>query len=204
MFADGHDHLAVEYQIDDWNLRMSAAPVSVTANQILWVVTILLTVAGLWLACRRWWVRWQRRRKWSRARVAERRAADLLEQCGYEVMGAQVEASYPLIVDGEPVNVSLRADYIVARAGRYYVAEVKSGRVAPRLDTAATRRQLLEYFVAFQVDGALLVDGEARQVHEVIFPVSKQSAPRNSEVLAWLCLGALILVGAVIGILAVR
>ena len=33
------------------------------------------------------------------------------------------------------------------------VAEVKTGRLAPRIDTPATRRQLLEYRLAFDVDG---------------------------------------------------
>ena len=33
-----------------------------------------------------------------------------------------------------------------------------------------TRRQLLEYACAFQVDGALLVDGARARVHEIVFP----------------------------------
>ena len=55
----------------------------------------------------------------------------------------------------------LRADLLVTRNGRRYVAEVKTGRTAPRLDCAATRRQLLEYRIAFGVDGVLLVDAES-------------------------------------------
>jgi hypothetical protein len=95
----------------------------------------------------------------------------LLENLGYVVLGAQVEGAYRLAVDGRPMSISLRADYVVSRNGRRFVAEVKSGRVAPLLATPATRRQLLEYLVAFQVDGVLLVDGETQSVHEVVFPV---------------------------------
>ncbi len=97
----------------------------------------------------------------------------MLEELGYTVQGRQIETRYTLLVDGEPTEIPLRADYLVSRNGRQFVAEVKSGSVAPRLDTAATRRQLLEYLVAFQVDGVLLVDGEQRQVHEVTFPMSQ-------------------------------
>jgi hypothetical protein len=90
---------------------------------------------------------------------------------GYQVLASQVETTYTLLVDGKPSSFTLRADYLVRRSGRRFVAEVKSGQVAPRIDTAATRRQLLEYGAAFQVDGVLLVDGELRQVKEVTFPV---------------------------------
>lgn len=97
----------------------------------------------------------------------------MLEELGYSVRGRQIETRYTLLVDGEPTEIPLRADYLVSRNGRQLVAEVKSGNVAPRLDTAATRRQLLEYLVAFQVDGVLLVDGEQGEVHEVTFPMSQ-------------------------------
>jgi hypothetical protein len=136
---------------------------------------------ALGVALHRWYLRLRLRRRWSRARKVERQAARLLEERGYTVLGQQVEASYEVLLDGMPTEVLLRTDYLVARGGRQFVAEVKSGQVAPRLDTAATRRQLLEYRVAFQVDGVLLVDGEAREVHEVIFPISQSPAPQVSS-----------------------
>ncbi len=74
----------------------------------------------------------------------------------------------------------MRADYLGSRSGRQFVAEVKSGKVAPRLDTASTRRQLLEYWAAFQVDGILLVDGETRQVHEIAFPTPNRRNGRGA------------------------
>ena len=109
----------------------------------------------------------------------EGRAASLLERRGYRVVGRQVEGSYLLDVDGAKAEVRVRADYVVEAGDRRYVAEVKSGRLAPRLDTAATRRQLLEYRVAFDVDGVLLVDGEAGRVHAVAFPMPA-ARPRSS------------------------
>jgi hypothetical protein len=52
------------------------------------------------------------------------------------------------------------------------VAEVKTGKVAPRLDHAPTRRQLLEYSVAFEADGVLLVDADEGRVTVVDLPTS--------------------------------
>ena len=49
------------------------------------------------------------------------------------------------------------------------MAEVKTGISAPLLTNAATRRQLLEYCVAYQVDSVLLVDVDAQAIREVTF-----------------------------------
>lgn len=105
----------------------------------------------------------------ARAGRGEREAAGFLEAAGYQVSAAQVSASYEVEVDGARVEVPLRVDYLVEKDGRRYVAEVKTGEVAPRIGTAATRRQLLEYLVAFEVDGVLLVDAERGAVHDVRF-----------------------------------
>lgn len=146
--------------------------ISQLAPALALAVLLLLVALGL----RRWYVRWRLRRRWSHSRSVERQGAQVLADAGYTVLGQQVESSYTVLVDGTPSQIALRADYLVSRAGRQFVAEVKSGQVAPRLDTAATRRQLLEYLLAFQVDGVLLVDGEQRQVHEVSFPMSQTQA----------------------------
>lgn len=75
-----------------------------------------------------------------------------------------------MVVDGRHRPVELRADYLVRRGSERFVAEVKTGRVAPCLATAATRRQLLEYRLAYAADGVLLVDMAQRRIHEVVFP----------------------------------
>jgi hypothetical protein len=114
-----------------------------------------------------------------RALDAEAWAARLLEQSGYRVIGSQVPATYELCVDGRPLSIVVRADYIVERRGRRFVAEVKSGTLAPSLETAATRRQLLEYAIAFPVEGVLLVDAEAGLVHEVAFVARAQTTTKS-------------------------
>ena len=67
--------------------------------------------------------------------------------------------------------IVVRADLLVSRGARRFVAEVKTGARAPRIETAATRRQLLEYAVAYDVDGVLLVDMEEHTISEVEFPM---------------------------------
>jgi hypothetical protein len=115
----------------------------------------------------------------ARAGAGEREAAGLLAQAGFAVLAAQVSASYDVEVDGARVEVPLRVDYLVRRDGRRYIAEVKTGDVAPRIGTAATRRQLLEYLVAFDVDGVLLVDAERGTVHDVRFGLESFRGPHE-------------------------
>jgi Holliday junction resolvase-like predicted endonuclease len=104
------------------------------------------------------------------ARRAEQGAVRLLERQGYEILEFQLTARWTVLVDGEERDVHSRADLLVRRRRRRYIAEVKSGRMAPDPTRPATRRQLLEYRLAFDVDGVLLVDMEQGVVHEVAFP----------------------------------
>ena len=85
--------------------------------------------------------------------------------------------TYDVFVDDEAHSVTIRADYVVFKDGARYVAEVKTGRTATRIDSAATRRQLLEYRHAFDVDGVLLVDADSGTIHSIGFE------PRARELL---------------------
>jgi hypothetical protein len=108
-----------------------------------------------------------------RALAGETAAVTLLADAGYELLETQVKRSWTFHCDGAPVTVELRCDALVARDGRRLVAEVKTGDRAPSLATAATRRQLLEYAVAFRADGVVLVDAEAGAVLEVEFDLAR-------------------------------
>lgn len=119
-----------------------------------------------------------------RAVAGEKRAALLLEAAGYEVLEAQVPARYPLVVDGVARDFDVRADYVVSKDGRRWVAEVKTGALAPKLELAATRRQLLEYGVAFEADGVLLVDAESDHIAVVELPWRRTS--QASRATPWL------------------
>ncbi len=130
---------------------------------------LLVQTLRLWLQRRR--AGWRSRRRNRVAARAEQRAERLLARAGYRVLEVQPRLGWSIVVDGREEAIELRADLLVARRGRRYVADVKSGRFAPDLRTAATRRQLLEYLVAYRTDGVLLVDMEAEQIREVRFPL---------------------------------
>lgn len=144
--------------------------------------------------------RWQSRRRQARAVRGERQAERLLDRLGYAIHARQVSTSWAVTCDGELHEVPLRADLLVERDGKRYVAEVKTGRVAPRLATATTRRQLLEYRVAYDVDGILLVDADAGRVMHVEFHLPgrpRASWSRLAVLVTW-CLG----LGAAAGVVA--
>jgi hypothetical protein len=106
----------------------------------------------------------------ARARAGEDAAAALLRRAGYRIVAEQARTWWTPRIDGEPHRTELRADYLVEADGELLVAEVKTGDAAPSLATAATRRQLLEYHVAFAVDGVLLVCPERGAIHRIEFP----------------------------------
>ena len=116
------------------------------------------------------------RSRFARARVGEERAEEILRARGYEVLARQSPVTWRVRVGGECVDVDLRADYVVAKNGRTLVAEVKTGRLATSIESAATRRQLLEYRCAFAADGVLLVDAERESVNEVVFELPRAGA----------------------------
>ncbi len=112
------------------------------------------------------------KRRAARAGAGERAAIALLEDEGYVIEACQARVVWAPLVDDEPIELELRADYLVTRNGERFVAEVKTGEVAPSLHSAATRRQLLEYSVAFAVDGVILVCPERGEVHRIEFPTA--------------------------------
>ena len=100
-------------------------------------------------------------------------AEKLLKKQGYRVVDRQVVGEWWMEVDGEELEVQVRADFLVKRKRRLYVAEVKTGRMVTDPAFPATRRQLLEYRLVFDVDGVLLVDAENRRIHRVDFPADR-------------------------------
>jgi hypothetical protein len=124
--------------------------------------------ARLWWARRAAGFRVGRHRRLGKA--GEKRARELLRQEGYRLCSEQKGGSYRLLVDGAETPIYLRSDYLVERRGRRFVAEVKSGVESVKVTSRDTRRQLLEYLLAFDVDGVLLVDMQAWRIREVSFP----------------------------------
>lgn len=132
-------------------------------------VVLTLLALAVSLAVRKWWRSWRTRRRAGHAQSGERRAGALLEQAGFAIEGAQVRRRCTVCCGQERLPIELRADYVVSRGDRRYVADVKTGAVATRLTTSATRRQLLEYRLAYDVSGVLLVDMDSELIHEIAF-----------------------------------
>jgi hypothetical protein len=136
------------------------------------VVAAISMLVALWIAARlrRWRGSNRAKARAARAGAGEAAAALLLEDAGFAIVERQARVLWAPLVDGEPVLMELRADYLVEANGQLLVAEVKTGEEAPSVETAATRRQLLEYHVAFAADGVLLVCPERGTIQRVVFP----------------------------------
>ena len=136
------------------------------------LLALLLVVVGVWLGIRL--ARRVLRHRVGRTRAVgargETRALKLLAARGWRVVEQQVTAHGLVRVDGEDREYLVRADALVTRKRRTYVAEFKGGAGSATIAHRATRRQLLEYAVLFDVDGVLLVDADAGRIHEVSFP----------------------------------
>ena len=142
----------------DWRLLLAIFLVA------LWLV---LTVVRRFGAFRR---SVTAKRRGARAVRGEEAAEVLLEEAGYEVLERQLGLTWEIDCDGEPMQFLLRADLLVERDGSQYIAEVKTGEFAPSLANASTRRQMLEYSIAFDSPIVLLVDIERETILEVEFP----------------------------------
>ncbi len=138
-----------------------------------WLVALIILLLWALGALRRWFAqvlyRRQLRKRQQRAQMGELDSARLLKTEGFTIVDSQVHLLWNVYVDDEPFEIRLVADHIVERDGWRYVAEVKTGDAAPSIRNAATRRQLLEYSVAFDCDGILLVDMEEERIHEIHF-----------------------------------
>lgn len=162
------------------------------SDRLVWILAAAFGAFALLQTLRLWWLRGAAARRLARARArgknGEQAAAGLMERSGYVIDALQPVRRWTIRCDGEAQEIELRADLLVSRAGRRFVAEVKTGDGAPRLQTPATRRQLLEYSVAYDTDGVLLVDVEAQRIHEVTFP--RAAAPaRPGRTLLWAAMG---------------
>jgi Holliday junction resolvase-like predicted endonuclease len=110
------------------------------------------------------------KRRVHRAQQGERQAVALLQAAGYRVLEQQLRGRWWIEVDGEQHPVDVIADLLVERDGWSYIAEVKTGELATDPTRPATRRQLLEYLLAFEPDGLLLVDMDQGTIHDIGFP----------------------------------
>lgn len=120
----------------------------------------LLALLALVQTLRLWRLRSEPARRIARHRrrgaAGEQSALEQLRAEGYRILAKHPRGRWTVWVDGRPVEVELCPDFHVEKGGRRYVADAKTGKSAT-IEHAGTRRQLLEYREAFDVDGVLLV-----------------------------------------------
>ena len=141
-------------------------------TMLLLTLIAIVGVAWLTLRLRSALHHWRRQARFARARALEVAAEGVLNRKGYTVAGRHVRRRVWLEVDGRREEFVVEADYLVHDLrDALHVAEVKTGACAPSATYTPTRRQLLEYDLAFaEAQGLLLVNMERETVQEVRFP----------------------------------
>jgi Holliday junction resolvase-like predicted endonuclease len=109
------------------------------------------------------------KRRNRRAHDGETAAIKLLNSNGYKIEGKHVRRKSGMYVDGEWLEIEVRADFIATKKRKKFVVEVKTGTMAPNPTHAATRRQLLEYSLIFEGHEMLLVDMEEKLIKKISF-----------------------------------
>ena len=166
-----------------------------TAVAIIIALALVLLFQNGWLWLRRARRRWRAKRRSRRAVRGEVEAESSVKKHGYDVVERQVDTTWTIHIDGDPVEINLRADLLLSRGSQSFIADVKTGKSAPRITTASTRRQLLEYTFAYPVDGALLIDMESETLSRVDFgPVERQLRRPISHLIAAFFVGAAVAV----------
>ena len=115
------------------------------------------------------------RRQLRKAKKGEAAAIAFLKDRGFTITGVQEKKTIVTWVDKIPHYNNLKVDYIVKKRGKVYIAEIKTGEMAPRPSQADTRRQLLEYYLAYRPDGILLVDMEKKNLREIAFEIYEKN-----------------------------
>ncbi|OGB89849.1 hypothetical protein A2625_05305 [candidate division WOR-1 bacterium RIFCSPHIGHO2_01_FULL_53_15] len=99
---------------------------------------------------------------------------NLLRRRGYQILGKNQKESILVNVDGQDHLSSLEAEYTVERSGKKFVVVVKRGEGSFDPTEPGFRRKLIEYARAFGLNGILLVDPEAEEIHTVSFKFPRE------------------------------
>ena len=103
-----------------------------------------------------------------KGKKAEQKAVKLLKKNGYKIESFQTKAKGKLLQDDETLTFIIRADLIVSKDKKKFIAEVKSGKAAS-IEEINTRRQLLEYSKVFNNKNLILIDTEKNKIKKIEF-----------------------------------
>lgn len=160
----------LKYWLDfcmEWNL-----------NVLLIILPLLAFFMGM-LCFQKMSLFWRARllkKRFDRGRRGEQQARHFLCEAGFEILAEQAEEIGYMYVDDEEVTYKVRADFLVQRAGKTAIVEVKTGRKAVKPSNRDTRRQLFEYARLYEVDSLYFFDAEKMSLKKIVFPfVENQS-----------------------------
>jgi len=138
------------------------------------------------------WLRVKRlRKRFSKSRKAEKDAEKILKKNGYAIIDAQKSKPLLITIGDKMHRYLVRIDYLARKKGKVYVVEVKSGEKIPYITNRETRRQMLEYYLAYQPSGILLLNMKNKSISEVKFQF--ESTKRQTIIkLTYFILGAII------------
>lgn len=168
-------------------------------NEIAYVIIGATIGALLALTAIKLLRRWKINKRMKKAKKGEVKAVDLLEKYGYQVLDTQKEAFYTLEIDEKPYPAKVKADFIVKKGNKTYVAEVKTGQKVSSPRNLDTRRQLLEYYLVYRPHGIILVDMESSKLRHVKYRFNKEFASMAQQI-SWVAV--IFISGVVIGFLS--
>ncbi|HHW02670.1 MAG TPA: hypothetical protein GXX35_07650 [Thermoanaerobacterales bacterium] len=168
-------------------------------NNLFYIFLWIFLGAAAAVTFLKYFRRWKIKKRIFKARKLERKAVELLKKNGFEVVELQKESHYTLFIDGKPYKAAVKADMIVKKHNKIYVAEVKSGDRSPSPRFIDTRRQLLEYYLVYRPKGLLLVDMEKEKIRKVEYSMLNSGYPSWLDYVGWPAI--ILFVGFIIGFL---
>lgn len=131
------------------------------------------------------------RKRTSTSKRAEKRAEKWLKRNGFQIIEKQ--QGRPLVIqEGKNTHRYLiRTDFLVKKGIHRYIVEVKSGQKNNSVTNRDTRRQLLEYYLAYPGYGIILFDMENKKFSEVKFSLPDLHSRQIKSVIFFL-LGSLL------------
>ncbi len=158
------------------------------------IVGIILTINIL-----KYLRRWNLRKRIQKAKKSEYKAIDFMKNRGYQILDLQKECTYTLFIDDKPYKVTVKADMIVKKGNKTFVAEVKTGEKVTSPKYTGTRRQLLEYYMVYRPNGLILVDMERQKLRTVEYSILRYDKVAFAERLVWFSI--LLIIGFIVGFL---
>lgn len=136
------------------------------------------------------------KRRFAKSRTAEKGAEKLLRKKGYSIL--DIQKSKPILITiGDKIHrYFIRIDFLVKKKGKVYVVEVKNGEKNPYITNRETRRQMLEYYHAYQPHGIILLNMRNKNISEVKFQFEKNSRQ-------WIVKAAYFLAGIIVTFFAI-